>query len=327
MIISSTPFRISLIGGGTDLPEYYKKFGGKVIGFAINKYCNIFFRYGNSLMEYNFRIAYSKIELVNQIAHINHPSVREVSKFYNIKQPYDLLHNGDLPAKTGLGSSSSFTVGMCKIFRNLKKLDEDPYQLAKDAIFIEQEKIKESVGSQDQILSAFGGFNKIDFTDKKIVVKKILLETRKIKQISNNFLLMYTGIVRYADVIEKSKIIHLDKKLRFYESIKSLVDKIEDCFTQKLYLDLKIIGEILDYSWDLKKNLSSKVSNSFLDQIYIEAKKQGAYGGKILGAGGGGFFLFVVPSNKLLNFKKYFKKFKFVDYSISSRGSTIIYNE
>jgi len=327
MIISTTPFRISLAGGGTDLPEYYNKFGGKVIGFAINKYCNIFFRYGNLLMDYNFRIAYSKIELTNQINQINHPSVREVSKFYNITQPFDLLHNGDLPAKTGLGSSSSFTVGICNIFRVIKKLKEDPFQLAKDAIIIEQKKIKESVGSQDQIFASFGGFNKIDFNKNNFQVKKIFLESKKIEQISNNFLLMYTGLVRHAQIIEKSKINHLDKKLKFYDSIKSLVDKIEDCFTKKIDLDLQLIGEILDYSWSLKKNLSSKVSDTFLDEIYREAKLQGAYGGKILGAGGGGFFLFIVPTYKVLNFKKYFKKFKFVDYSISTRGSTIIYNE
>lgn len=143
MIISKTPFRISLFGGGTDFPEYYNKYKGRVLGFAINKYCNIFFREGNKLMDYNYRIAYSKIEMVKSINQIDHPSVKNTSKYFNIKFPFDLLHNGDLPARTGLGSSSSFTVGMCNIFRYHQKKYIDPYVLANDAIKIEQNYIKE----------------------------------------------------------------------------------------------------------------------------------------------------------------------------------------
>ncbi len=324
MIISRTPFRISLVGGGTDFPEFFNKHEGKVIGFAIDKYCNIFFRPGNKLWDYNFRIVYSKIELAKRIQHIIHPSVRNTSLFYNYKKPYDLLHNGDLPAKTGLGTSSSFTVGMCKIFRTVLHRVDNPYLIAKDAINIEQNLIKESVGSQDQIFASYGGFNTIKFSKNGFKVKKHDLKKEKIKQIKQNFLLMYTGQTRLAQKIEQNKIEKLRKKIDFYYKLKDLVDDMEKEIKRKIKFDIKTIGEILDYNWYLKKSLSKQVSNNFLDKIYKDAKSNGAFGGKLLGAGGGGFFLFIVPISKVSHFKKKFNSFKFIDFNISNIGSHII---
>lgn len=324
MIISKTPFRISLFGGGTDFPEYYKKYQGRVIGFAIDKYCNIFFREGNNLMDYNFRIAYSKIEMVKSIDQIDHPSVRNTSKYFNIKSPYDLLHNGDLPARTGLGSSSSFTVGMCNIFRHYKKKYIDPYVLANDAINIEQKYIKESVGSQDQVFAAFGGFNTIVFDKKNFYVNRLFLSETKQNQIKKQFLLMYTGVTRYAEKIEKSKIKNIKNKLNYYDNLKNLAKLAEIEFNEKLKIDVKNVGEMLHDAWILKKTLSKNVSNKMLNEIYEVARKNGAYGGKLLGAGGGGFFLFLVDEKKVAKFKKKFNKFHFIDYQISNKGSHII---
>ncbi len=324
MIISRTPFRISLVGGGTDFPDYYKYKGGKVIGFAIDKYCNIFFREGNNLMDYNFRIAYSKIELSKTIENIDHPSVRNTSKYFNIKNPYDILHNGDLPAKTGLGSSSSFTVGLCNIFRTYKKKYKDPYVLAKDAIHIEQKLSKEAVGSQDQIFAAFGGLNTIQFDQNDFYVTRHFLTEKKMRQIKENFLLMYTGITRYAETIEKTKIKKIKNNINNYDSIKELVDIMEHELKSGKKLNLKEIGKILDDAWNLKRKLTKKVSNSHINKLYDDALSYGAYGGKLLGAGGGGFYLFIVPSNKIINFKNKFKKFKFIDFNVSNVGSHIV---
>ncbi len=324
MIISRTPFRISLAGGGTDFPFYYKKYGGKVVGFAIDKYCNIFYRDGNHLMDYNYRIAYSRIELVKKLNDIQHPSVRNTSKYFHITHPFDLLHNGDLPAKTGLGSSSSFTVGMCRIYRHLKKIRCSPYLLSNDAIHIEQKLIKESVGSQDQIFASFGGFNTIKFGKDGFNVVQHYLSDAKLEQINKSFLLMYTGMTRYAEKIEKSKIQNINRNLEYYKKIKSLADSLDSEMKTSKKINLKNVGEILDYGWSLKRQIGDGVSNSKLDELYKFAKKNGAYGGKILGAGGGGFYLFIVDEKKVKNFKKKFSKYQFIDINVSTKGSQII---
>ena len=326
MIISKTPFRISLFGGGTDFPNYFNQYGGKTIGFSINKYCYIFFRNGNKLMDYNYRLAYSKIEAVRKISQIKHPSIKHTCKFYNYQKPFDLLHNGDLPAKTGLGSSSSFTVGMCKIFRYLKGENDDPYELAKNAIFIEQKKIKETVGSQDQVFAAFGGFNCITFKKKDdFMVNRFFLPTNKIEIIKKNFVLVYTKKSRYAEDIEKSKKKIFLKKLDYYHELNKITEIAYNEIFNTNQIDIKILGELLMESWSKKKQLSKKVTNRQLDQIYNYAISKGAYGGKLLGAGGGGFFLFVVPDKKLKIFKQSLsKKHQIVEFDIASRGSSLI---
>lgn len=326
MLISKTPFRISLFGGGTDFPHYFNRYGGKTLGFSINKYCYIFFRNGNKLMDYNYRIAYSKVEAVKKINQIEHPSVKNTCLFYNYKQPFDLLHNGDLPAKTGLGSSSSFTVGMCKIFRKLLNKNDDPYIIAKDAINIEQKKIKETVGSQDQVFASFGGFNSITFKKKDdFIVNRYFLPVEKLKQIESNFVLIFTKTTRFSGKIEKSKSKNFQNKIEYYHNIKKLADEAEHLILNKKILDIKEIGNMLNEAWESKKSLSKDVSSSYLDEIYNFGLSNGAAGGKILGAGGGGFFIFAVPDQNLKKFKKAFsKKHAIVDYKIALRGSRLI---
>ena len=210
MIISKTPFRVSFLGGGTDLPQYHSDRPGKVIGMAINKYCYILFRNGNNIMDYNFRIAYSKIELTKKVDQIEHRSVKYSAKFFRHTKPFDILHNGDLPAKSGLGSSSSFTVGMTNIFRKINKLKISKKILAKNALEIEQKLSKESVGCQDQVFAAYGGFNIINFKKDKYTVKNI--SNQNTKKIINSMFLVFTGLTREASKIEKYKIKNIKKK-------------------------------------------------------------------------------------------------------------------
>ena len=235
------------------------------------------------------------------------------------------MHNADLPARTGLGSSSSFTVGMCNIFRSLKKMNISPKYLAEDAIYIEQKKIKESVGSQDQVFASYGGLNLINFDRNGFKVNKINLSQNKKSQIENNFILMYTGTRRFAANIEKDKINKINQNIQFYDQIKLYVDELyKEINSNKNYLNLRLIGEILDENWRIKKNLSKKVSNNIFNDIYKEALKMGVYGGKLLGAGGGGFYLFVANTNVIKKMKKKFKFFKFINFKLSFEGSQII---
>ena len=327
MIISKTPFRISLFGGGTDLPAYLNRAKvGLTVGFAINKYCYIFFRHGNNLMNYNYRIAYSKIEFTKTINKIDHPSVRNTVKFYKHNTHFDLLHNGDLPARTGLGSSSSFTVGMCKIFRFLKKMSSDKKKLAKDAIYIEQKIIKENVGAQDQVFAAYGGLNKISFKKNDFFVKKIILNEVNKKVLTDNLFLIFTGVTRNASDVEKDKIKSVNLNMKYYNQIYNLA-KIGENFLSQKKIDIKGIGEVLDNSWQLKKKLSSKVSSFNIDEIYSLLKLYGAYGGKLIGAGGGGFLLVAANKNTQNIIKKKLYKLKFVNFKISEQGSSIIASE
>tara|TARA_A100001015_G_scaffold109332_1_gene121309 strand:- start:3819 stop:4814 length:996 start_codon:yes stop_codon:yes gene_type:complete len=321
MIISKTPFRVSFLGGGTDFPDYYKNYPGKVIGMAIDKYCYIFFRHGNNLMDYNFRIAYSKIELTKKIDQIEHRSVKYCSKFFKHKKPFDILHNGDLPAKSGLGSSSSFTVGLINIFRKINKLNITKKLLAENAIKIEQELSKESVGSQDQIFSAYGGFNIINFDKNKVNIENINNENTK--KIQDSMFLVFTGLTRVASQIEKNKIKNININLSSFERIYQRAVQGEKMIKSKNF-DIKAFGKLMDESWQEKKKLSDKVTNKTVDKIYDLAKKEGVFGGKLLGAGGGGFICFLADKKDHYRIFKKLKSYKIINPKISQSGSKII---
>lgn len=329
MIISRTPYRISLFGGGTDLPAYFKKKRGSVIGFATDQYSYIFLKKTKKMLNHNYRVVYSKHELCNQIHQINHPSVRETLKYYKFNHGIELLHSGDLPAMSGMGSSSSFTVGLCNIIKKIQKRDFDKYDLAYDAIDIEQNKIKEAVGSQDQTFAAFGGFNRINFLKNgDINVLSINLSKENLKLLQKSSFLAFTGKVRIAAKIEKDKIkvIKSNKSKQFHlATLNSYVDECQAILSKKK-IDIKQIGKLLDDSWQIKKNITKNISNNHLDSIYNKAIKSGAYGGKLLGAGGGGFFFFICDPNKK---KKIVKSLnlKTIDVGVDAEGSKIILNK
>jgi D-glycero-alpha-D-manno-heptose-7-phosphate kinase len=321
MIISKTPFRISFLGGGTDLPQYHKDKPGKVVGMAINKYCYILFRNGNNIMDYNFRIAYSKIELTKKVDQIEHRSVKYSAKFFKHTKSFDILHNGDLPAKSGLGSSSSFTVGMINIFRKINKLKITKKILAKNALKIEQDLSKEYVGCQDQVFAAYGGFNIINFKKNNYTVKKI--DNQNTKKIINSMFLVFTGLTRLASKIEKNKIKNIKKKSSNLEKIYQRAVLGENMLKSSTF-KVKEFGRLMDESWQEKKKLSKNVSNKTIDRIYNIAKKEGAYGGKLLGAGGGGFICFLANKknhNKIFN---KLKSYKIIKPGICEEGSKII---
>lgn len=329
MIISKTPYRISLFGGGSDLPDFYRKYGGRVIGFGVNQYSYIFLKKVKKMLGWNYRVVYSKTEIANKISEINHPSVRECLKFYNIKDGVELTHCGDLPALSGMGSSSSFTVGLCNILKTINNDKYDKYDLVYDAINIEQKKIKEFVGSQDQVFASFGGFNDIIFQkDGNIIVNSLNISSKNLKLFESSILLVFTGKVRYASKIEEKKIKILKKNKKKQNQVKALKSFVESCFKELMNkkIDIRLLGKMLNESWTLKRQLSDGVTNDYLDELYDSVMQHGAYGGKLLGAGGGGFFFFLCSPNQKKQIIKRLK-LKTVDIKIDTVGSSIIFNQ
>ncbi len=298
MIISKTPFRISLFGGGTDYPEWYHKNGGSVLATAIDKYCYISCRHLPPFFDHKHRIVYSKVESVKEIEEIEHPSVRAVLSTLGTSAGLEIHHDGDLPARSGLGSSSSFTVGLINVINAMKGLQTSKNDLAKQAIYIEQEILKENVGSQDQILAAFGGFNKIDFNaDDSFNITPVIINKDLTDKLQDHMLLFFTGLSRYASDIAKAKIANIKNNFRELSQMKEMVNEGLSILHRPSD-PIKDLGKLLHESWKLKRSLSTKVSTSQIDEIYETGIKAGAIGGKILGAGGGGFILFFCCARK-----------------------------
>ena len=302
MIISKTPLRISFFGGGSDYPSWYLKQKGEVISSTIDKYIYIDFKKIQNLLGFNYRLVYSKVENVKNINQIKHNVVREVLKFYKLKDFYEMHYNGDLPSKTGLGSSSSFIVGMINIILSLKNKNVSKNKLAKESINFERNILKETVGSQDQVAAAYGGFNSISFyPNEKFVVNKSIISNSNINKLNKNLVLIYTGKQRLASNIAKSFTNKLNSTKK--EAIVEILQCVDECKKILKSNSISDFGKLLNEAWIIKK-LSSKISSTEIDDIYDNAIKNGATGGKILGAGGGGFFIFYVNSDK----QKFFLK-------------------
>lgn len=321
MIITKTPFRISFFGGGSDYPKFYLKYGGKVIGTTIDKYAYLNIRKLPPFFNYKYRIVYSKIENVKKIENIIHPSVRETLKFLNIDYGVSINYDGDLPARSGIGSSSSFTVGLLNGLNALNHKYSSKDYLTKNSIYIEQNMIKESVGSQDQTFAAYGGFNKIEFLqNRKIVVTPIIIEEKKLISLENNLMLFFSGISRHSSEVAKKQIQNISINVEKLEKMKNLVDESIDILLNK---NIDGFGELLDYTWQLKRSLSNNISNDKIDEMYKKAKKAGAIGGKVLGAGGGGFMLFYTKDKqKLLDA---LKDYTYIPFKFDFNGSKVIY--
>ncbi len=325
MIICRTPTRISFFGGGTDYPIWYEKNGGTVLSTTINKYSYITVRYLPKFFDYKYRIRYYKTEEVNAIDEILHPSVRECAKFVGIQEGFEMAHNSDLPAGSGLGSSSTFTVGMLHSLYALKSYMPTKRELAVNALHVEQDLIGEAVGSQDQIAAAWGGFNKITFgSDRKFEVDPIILSTDRIKQFQDNLLLCFTGYARSAPEIAKIQISETPSRNRELNEMQSLTTEAFELLKESSS-DLDEIGRMLDIQWKIKKSISNKITNSKLDEIYETGMKNGAIGGKILGAGGGGFMLFYAKKEKHQKIIESLSSKLFVPFRFDNSGSKIIY--
>jgi len=324
MIISRTPLRISFFGGGTDYPSWCIENGGAVLSTTVDKYCYITVRHLPPFFEHKHRIVYSKIENVSSIDEVIHPAVREVLRFMEIPYGLEIHHDGDLPARSGLGSSSSFTVGLLHALHAVKGKTISKDQLASEAIFVEHKMIKENVGSQDQVAAAFGGFNKILFHhDESIEVSPIILPRERLIDLQSHMLLVFTGLSRIASEIAQEQISNTKNNENELRSLRQMVEEAINILNNDS-TSLRDFGKLLDEAWNLKRGLSSKISNSIIDSIYQKARECGALGGKILGAGGGGFMLLFAPPETHEIIKEKLQNLLFIPFAFENSGSQII---
>lgn len=327
MIISRTPYRISFFGGGTDYPTWFREHGGAVLSTTIDKYCYINARYLPPFFEHKFRVVYSVIESVRSVSDIKHVSVRECIRFLNIMEGLEIHHDGDLPARSGIGSSSSFTVGLLKVLYALRGEMISKYDLAKTAIHVEQNLNKESVGSQDQVAAAFGGFNKCCFHENgEISVEPVIISENKLNLFQDHFLLYFTGFSRTSSDIAVHQIESTKKKenTKQLSTMRQMVDEALNILGNK-ESEFNEFGLLLDEAWRLKRSLTDRISTDEIDLIYEKGKKAGALGGKLLGAGGGGFILFFVEPGKQDSVRNELRDLLEVPFRFENQGSQIIF--
>ena len=324
MIISKTPIRLTLFGGGTDYPIFFNKYGGETLSFAINKYSYILVKKNNNYNKYKYLLSYKNIEKVNNISSINHPSIRETFNYLKISNGLEIHYTGDIPAKTGLGSSSSFTVGLLKSLYELNGKKINNFEIAKKAIFIEQNLIKENVGCQDQFTTALGGVLNIKYKKNKFLINKLKFNKNNIYQLEKSIILFFTGIERNASksLKEQIKNTSLGKNTQNLIAIKTQVNEAKKIIKNKI--DIKLLGELLNENWEIKKKLSKNITNSSINEIYLKALSYGIYGGKLVGAGSGGFLMFLCSESVKRKLKKKFYKLKYIEIKIDHIGSEII---
>lgn len=324
MIISKTPYRISFFGGGTDYPTWFEQHGGGVLSTTINKYCYISCRVLPPFFNHKSRIVWKQIEKVFSNDEIEHPTVKAALQHLNIAHGVEIHHDGDLPARSGLGSSSSFAVGLYNALYAMKECMISKYDLAKEAIQTERVFLKEEVGVQDQIATSFGGLNKISInSDHSFVVSPIILPSDRLELLQKSIMLFYTGVSRAASEIAKEKVKAFSEKSKNLHAMKEMVDESLNILSSKC--DIAEFGKLLHESWLLKRDISKNISPPFVDEIYERALKAGANGGKLLGAGGGGFIMFFVPPEKQPALLKSLHELLYVPIEFDFSGSQIIF--
>jgi D-glycero-alpha-D-manno-heptose-7-phosphate kinase len=325
VIICRTPTRISFFGGGTDYPVWYRENSGMVLSTTINKYSYITLRYLPRIFDYNFRVRYFNTEQTLTLDEIKHPSVRECARVLGIKDGFEMIHHADLPSGTGLGSSSTFTVGMLHSFYSLINYMPTKRELAMQALKVEQEIIGESVGSQDQVAAAFGGFNQIKFGgEKEFEVDPIILDKNRLREFQDKLLLCFTGFSRSAPEIAKHQIRDTPARIKELNAMSELTIEAISLLTNASN-NLDDFGKLLNEQWKIKRSLTAHVSTPEVDDIYEVALKNGALGGKLLGAGGGGFMLFYADPSKHDAIRKSLPDKEFVPFRFEDTGSKIVY--
>jgi D-glycero-alpha-D-manno-heptose-7-phosphate kinase len=327
MIITKTPYRISFFGGGTDYPSWYRENGGKVLSTTFNKFCYISLRQLPPFFDHKYRIVYSLIENINNINDIKHPAVREVLKYVKSSVGLEIHHDGDLPARSGLGSSSAFTVGLLNALSALDGKFKSSDSLAKAAIHVEQNLIKEFVGSQDQIAASYGGFNQIEFySDDNFEVEPIVISQNRKNDLNNNLMLFFTGISRFSSEVTQSQIANMHNCSSQMHELNGMVDEGIKILAN-INTPIDDFGMLLNSSWKIKRSLSNMISNNTIDELYNTALKSGAIGGKVLGAGGGGFILFYVKPENQNKVKKALKGLTYVPFKFENTGSKIVVHQ
>ena len=323
MIITKTPFRMSFFGGGTDLKEFYEKHGGAVISSTFDKYCYVTVRHLPRFFDYKDQITYSKIERVKGVDDIEHPLVRNAMKLLDMHELI-VTYDADLPARTGLGTSSSFAVGLLNAFHSLKGKQKDRKQLADEAIYVERTMCNEAGGLQDQIAASFGGFNRIDFDENGYTVRPIKISKERKEELNERLMLFFTGFSRFSADIQSDTKKNIEDNTKTLLKMKDMVDEAEMILTDE-DADLDKFGILLDQSWRLKRSTGNKISTSQIDEIYERALNAGALGGKLLGAGGGGFVLLYVPKERQETVKRELKDLLLVPFRFEEEGTSVIY--
>ncbi len=324
MIISRTPFRMSFFGGGTDYPVYFREHGGSVLATTFNKYCYISCRILPPFFDHKHRVVYSLIENVKDIDDVKHPAVRATVKYMGIQEGLEIHHDGDLPARTGLGSSSSFTVGLLHSLYALKGEMPTKMKLATEAINIEQNILKENVGSQDQVSASFGGLNLIRFEpDDAIQVSPVITHPDRLRELQESIMLYFTGFSRYASDVAGEQIKNTPKKKTELSAMHDMVSEAMSILSNPK-TDLVEFGRLLHESWKLKRGLTSSITTDFVDDMYDTAMRAGALGGKLLGAGGGGFVIVFARKEDQPKIADKLKHLLLVPFKFENAGSQII---
>lgn len=322
MIITKTPFRMSFFGGGTDMPEFFQEYGGAVLSTTFDKYCYVNVRHLPRFFDYSTELSYSKIERVTSLDSIVHPAIRNAMNMLDMHE-IRLTYEGDLPARSGLGTSSSFAVGMLNAFYALKGKYADKKMLADKAIYLERKLCNEAGGWQDQIAASFGGLNKITFSKDGYEVKPVIIHPERKKQLDDNLLMFFTGFTRFSSDVQKANANKADKTKQLLEMY-SLVDEAEKILTDK-HANLNDFGLILNHTWHLKRQTGNAVSTDSIDELYTKGIKAGAIGGKLLGAGGGGFLIFYVEPEYQAAVKEAMHGLLHIPFHFENSGTRVIY--
>ena len=324
MIITKTPFRMSFFGGGTDMEEYFKENGGAVLSTTFDKYCYVNVRHLPRFFEYSTELSYSKTERVTDINNIQHPAIREAMKMLNM-QEIRLTYEADLPARSGLGTSSSFAVGMLNAFYALKGKYADKKKLADEAIYLERVLCNEAGGWQDQIAAAFGGFNRINFGPDGYEVLPVIISPERKRKLNDNLLMFFTGFTRFSSDVQKTNNVNgTEEKRERLKQMCKLVDEAEKILTDK-DRDLDDFGRLLDVTWKLKKGTGEAISTGSIDELYKKGVDAGALGGKLLGAGGGGFLIFYVQPTKQQAVKDAMRDLMNIPFKFEDGGTRVIH--
>lgn len=323
MIITQTPFRMSFFGGGTDLESYFKEYKGAVISTTFDKYCYVNVRHLPSFFDYSTELSYSKTERVTSIDDIQHPAIRNAMKMLKMEE-IRLTYEADLPARSGLGTSSSFAVGMLNAFYALKGIYADKKKLADEAIYLERVLCNEAGGWQDQIAASFGGFNRIDFSEDGYEVSPLIISPKRKRTLNENLMMFFTGFTRFSSDVQKANALDKKDKVKQLQEMYSLVSEAQSVLTDG-NRDLNDFGKLLDVTWKLKRSTGSAVTTSSIDVLYDKGIKAGALGGKLLGAGGGGFLVFYVPKEKQPSVREAMKDLLYIPFEFENGGTRVIY--
>lgn len=324
MIITRTPFRMSFFGGGTDMESFFREHGGAVLSTTFDKYCYVTVRHLPRFFDYTTELSYSRIEQVSKVEDINHPAIRNAMKLLDMHE-IRLGYEADLPARSGLGTSSSFAVGMLNAFHALKGKYADKKKLADEAIYLERTMCNEAGGWQDQIAASYGGFNRINFNkDGTYDVYPVIIHPDRKKQLCDNLLMFFTGFTRFSSEQQKANAVGYAEKVAQLKEMLALVDDAEKVLTDK-HGDLNDFGRLLDRTWRLKRQTGGAITTDSIDGLYEKGIKAGALGGKLLGAGGGGFLLFYVAPDQQETVKEAMKDLLYVPFDFEDGGTRVIH--